>query len=381
MRSEEFLDAATLAGDAAVGIARTVQHTQEAVTEAAYEVAEAALGSGVTPIRHMHRGVLRGIHACVRLGLRTAAAVAGHTTAARFAEGPAAEESERTQIVLRTLNGLFGDRLTEAGSRLAVGFTLRKEGRPVAMTAEGLRTAYGAGDRRLAVFVHGLVEDESSWTYRAARFHAEPGTSLPRRIEEEFGYLPLYVRYNTGASVADNGAALSALLDGVVASWSGRVTDILLVGHSMGGLVIHSALVRGTPRWTRLSRRVVALGSPSEGAPLERLADAVARTSVTIPTTVWLGDVLGARSRGIVDLGRAMERPPSGAPVRELAVYGSLSPWPHPVIDRLGDGMVPVPAPASTVPGLDTITLRGVGHEALLNHPRVHDPVLTWLAE
>ena len=51
--------------------------------------------------------------------------------------------------------------------------------------------------------------------------------------------------------------------------------EILLVGHSMGGLVIRSACHYGSEDgapWVRHVRHVFYLGSPHLGAPLARVA-------------------------------------------------------------------------------------------------------------
>jgi len=46
--------------------------------------------------------------------------------------------------------------------------------------------------------------------------------------------------------VSDNGGELARLLDELTAAWPGQVREILLVGHSMGGLVIRAACHYGS---------------------------------------------------------------------------------------------------------------------------------------
>src|SRR5206468_2497925 len=77
------------------------------------------------------------------------------------------------------------------------------------------------------------------------------------------GRTPLYVRYNTGRHVSENGASLDALLDTLP-----EVEGLAIVGHSMGGLVARSACHQGALRgaaWTRRVRHVVSLGTRSGG--------------------------------------------------------------------------------------------------------------------
>ena len=118
------------------------------------------------------------------------------------------------------------------------------------------------------VFVHGLGENEDSWHRRSPD---DTGTTYGSRLASEFGCTPLYLRYNTGRHVSDNGRDLAALLRGLQEQWPTTVDEILLVGHSMGGLVIRAACHYGSgAAWTGLVRHVVYLGSPHTGAPLAR---------------------------------------------------------------------------------------------------------------
>ena len=92
-----------------------------------------------------------------------------------------------------------------------------------------------------------------------------------RRLQTEFGYTPVYIRYNTGRHVSDSGHDLARLLNELTAAWPHEIQEILLVGHSMGGLVIRSACHYGTEAsapWVAHVRHVFYLGSPHLGAPL-----------------------------------------------------------------------------------------------------------------
>jgi len=95
------------------------------------------------------------------------------------------------------------------------------------------------------------------------------------RLRAELGYTPVYVRYNTGRHVSDSGHDLAGLLDALLAAWPRQVDEFLLVGHSMGGLVIRSACHYGrqaSAPWVDRVRHVFYLGSPHLGAPAARAA-------------------------------------------------------------------------------------------------------------
>jgi len=121
----------------------------------------------------------------------------------------------------------------------------------------------------------------------------------------ELAFTPLYVRYNTGLHISANGRALAQLLGDVVAAWPTGVEEIVLVGHSMGGLVARSAChyaeVDGH-RWTDSVRHVFCLGSPHLGADLEKGTNAVAWAFGRLPETRAFSTILNARSVGIKDL-------------------------------------------------------------------------------
>src|SRR5208282_3568035 len=102
----------------------------------------------------------------------------------------------------------------------------------VVLTEPELAAAFGDATPKLAVFAHGLAETEDSWQ--------RGGDCVPygQQLRAEFGFTPVYLRYNSGRHVSDNGKDLAGLLDALVAAWPVSVDELLLAGHSMGGLVI-----------------------------------------------------------------------------------------------------------------------------------------------
>ena len=64
----------------------------------------------------------------------------------------------------------------------------------------------GAETPRLAVFVHGLFETEHAWRYGGGPRY---GDRLP-------GWTPVYVRYNSGRHISENGRTLAAELEALV---------------------------------------------------------------------------------------------------------------------------------------------------------------------
>ena len=155
------------------------------------------------------------------------------------------------------------------------------------------------------MFLHGLCESDQSWFWASEQHHGSPGTSYGSLLRDDLGYLPLYVRYNSGLHVSDNGRQLARTLQRLVDGWPAPVEEIVLVGHSMGGLVARSACHYGDTEalpWTRSVRHVVTLGTPHLGAPLEKGVHVAQRVLFQSPETRALAKILDTRSVGVRDL-------------------------------------------------------------------------------
>lgn len=136
-------------------------------------------------------------------------------------------------FLLPVLNGAFGDQLVARHDPRAIRLSFRRHDADVPAIDLDLTD----GPRPTVVFVHGLMGDEHIW-------QTGPGGLLRyglRLAQDLPAVRCLYVRYNTGQHISENGRALSQLLTQLVQAWPEAITDLILVGHSMGGLVIRSA--------------------------------------------------------------------------------------------------------------------------------------------
>jgi pimeloyl-ACP methyl ester carboxylesterase len=272
-----------LAAQAVGGAADIVRDTHRAIASRVF----GATGPGgrVTGARALHDGISGLVYAAVRTSSRTAVR-AGTLAASASGADRSLNESPRGRLVVGAVNGAWGDLLAEQGSPLAVDMAFPDD------AAE--RTP------RLAVFVHGLCETEDAWRLGADR--SEP---YPDRLAREFGCTPLVLRYNTGLHISANGRRLAEVLDEVVAGWPCAVEDIVLVGHSMGGLVARSACHSGKEfgmPWVQRVRHVFSLGTPFGGADLEKAANVAGWALGALPETRALARALNRRSAGIKDL-------------------------------------------------------------------------------
>jgi pimeloyl-ACP methyl ester carboxylesterase len=290
------------------------------------------------------------------------------------------------------VNAFFGDRLDVAGSPLSHTMGVRQRGRSVRLTDDGLAAAFPRATGELVVLVHGLVVHETAW--QRGRFG--------RRLEEDLGLTAVAVRYNTGLRISHNGHELDRVLTALIAHWPVPVTRVVLIGHSMGGLVVHSALAQADveAEWIPLVSDTVTLGSPHLGAPLERAVNHAARAAGALRHVRPLAKALRSRSVGIQDLrhgnildeewdgldpddrGGRRQDVPLHPGVRHLAIVGLLGKRiDSRVAQLIGDGMVPASSargsgrrsPASRqFAEEDVVVLPGVGHLALVHHPLVY---------
>jgi pimeloyl-ACP methyl ester carboxylesterase len=271
MRTTEVRAIGDLAGRTLAGGSSMVRDLHMAVADRAFTAA----GPGGAPVRVIHDGVAEALYGGVHTALGALPRAAGSVFArSAAAEGPALAQSSRGSLALAALNAYIGDALAAIGSELALTMTLRHRGADLPLDPDGLARALPDAGPRVAIFVHGLGETDVSWRLRADADRPGYGACLQR----DLGHTPIELRYNTGLHISDNGRALAGLLEELCDAWPVAVREIVVVGHSMGGLVARSACHYGHGeghRWTGAVRHVFCLGSPHLGAPLEKGVNAL----------------------------------------------------------------------------------------------------------
>jgi pimeloyl-ACP methyl ester carboxylesterase len=373
---------------AAQAVTTRVQEMHTAISDKTFRAVQAVPGLSVPAglVQRAHDAIAGGVYAAVRGGATVAMRLAAEAERA-FAD-PARPAQGRELTLRSALNAAAGDALAAAGSPLAVDMALYMRG-DLLDGATVAETWAGLGPR-VAVFIHGLACDERSWLLFAdAWASVEPPEATPHYgalLEREFSLVPLYLRYNTGLPLADNAAGLAAQLDALVEQ-APQVREIVLVGHSMGGLVARLACDRSAGSdWVASVRCMVCLGSPLRGAPLEKLGHFVSTALGVSDVTRPLQTLADSRSQGVKDLRRglpalAQVRPPlrlvAGSLGKESTAGGHL------VRRVLGDGLVTTRSAldARELGDVERAEVPGLGHMALLNHPRVYALLRQWLAD
>jgi pimeloyl-ACP methyl ester carboxylesterase len=295
MRPEEIAALGDLAGEAAAGATEQIHELHTGIASRVWR----RVGPAALPVKFAHDRIARSAYAAAGELTRTVVR-AGAEAASRTQppDAPSIQRSPAGRAVVGALNGAFGDTLARRRNALAVDMTVRRKGRDVEITRSGLAAAYPNAKPKLAVFVHGLCETDEAWKLGAAR-HVPYG----HRMEIELGYTPVYLRYNTGRHISENGRDLAELLQELVANWPTDVHEVVLVGHSMGGLVSRSACHYGAgSACVARVHHVFTLGTPHRGAPLEQAANAATAALRRLPETRPLAMALNLRSSGIKDL-------------------------------------------------------------------------------
>ncbi len=314
-------------------------------------------------------------------------------------------ESVARDAVLAALNGVMGDRLSASDNPLAIPMTLRFQNDVLKWNALS-QNASATG--KVLLMIHGLCMNDLQWTVR----NDEGETNHGETLASELGYTPVYLRYNSGLHISENGRELSAQLEQMVNIAQTAIQELSVIAHSMGGLLIRSAAHYASQeglRWPDHLKNVVFLGTPHHGAPLERAGNWVdvilERTRYTAPFA-RLGKL---RSAGITDLryGNLLDEDwlgvdrfdrnpddrlaiplPEGAACYALAATtaesrGGLS-------DKFGDGLVPVASALGQHDDPDQTLLFAedaqhivyrTNHMALLSSPDVAQKMIEWLAQ
>ncbi len=282
------------------------------------------------------------------------------------------------------LNGCIGDYLTHRDNGLAIDMAFYGRGKPLALTPDSLRAEWGAPTRKLCVLLHGLCCHEGVWNYPD-----DPTRSYGNALRDDLGYTPLFLRYNTGLPIPYNGKSLDILLEELLLAYPEPVDEIVLVGHSMGGLVLRGACHYGVERdapWVRLVSRAFYLGTPHEGALLEKVAHLMTSVlrAVPHPVTALVGDVAERRSQGVKDLrdGTTVHVDDFAGAVSWLAsaqhylIAGTVTDDPEHLAARLfGDGLVHLPQAGDNVR-----LFPGLGHMDLAHDDAVYGRIRTWCA-
>ncbi|MBS7807756.1 alpha/beta hydrolase [Variovorax sp. PCZ-1] len=247
------------------------------------------------------------------------------------------------ETVRSAVNGVLGDSLAATTNPLAIQMQFRQQGRALESASKT--------NGKLLILVHGLCMNDLQW-HRDGHDHGA-------MLAGELGYEPIYLHYNTGRMIHENGADFAELLENTLNNWPVAITELVIIGHSMGGLVIRSAChhaLKADHAWVKKLSKLITLGSPHAGAPLERAGRGVDEVLGVSPYTAPFAKLGLVRSAGIMNLRDGAVTPAGELPawpkhvrLYALACTKQKAPAPEkktdlaaPLKRLLGDGLVPV---------------------------------------
>ncbi len=300
------------------------------------------------------------------------------------------------------LNGVLGDHLAASLNPLAIPMQLRRNGAPLVMGDPVFTKALLESNGKLVVMVHGLCMNDLQWNRQ--------GHDHGAALERDLGYLPVYLHYNSGLHISENGRSFSERMETFIRQLPQPI-DLVIIAHSMGGLVSRSACHYGKiagHTWLNCLRKLIFIGTPHHGAPLERGGNWIDILLNISPYSAPFSRLGKIRSTGVTDLrhgnlldddwkgsdrfgyseGRLVALPlPDGVACYAIAATivteaGNLG-------DRLiGDGLVTVDSALGRHKNADLHLPfpethqwigRGMNHLDLLNRIEVYETITRWL--
>ena len=399
LRASDVRGAARLAAQATSSISRVVEGVHQSVWDR-LGVRGAAPGQtgGFTGLVYKS---IRGLTHVIGKGAEVSAALLE-----KYLDSPerAGVESPQREAILAALNGVMGDRLLADQNPLAIRMSLRYHGEILNWQA---MPSMPETTGKVLLMIHGLCRNDLQWDAQ----HDGQAVNHGQTLATELGMTPICLRHNSGLHVSQNGRELALQLEQLLQHWPVPIEEISVLAHSMGGLLIRSAVHYARADglgWPQRLRNIVFLGTPHHGAPLERAGNIVdvllGSTSFTAPLA-RLGQL---RSAGITDLRfgcvldedwhghdrfhrkpDSRQRVPLPEGVACFAIAATTAAKRSLLADRLiGDGLVPLHSALGhhrdakrrlDFPKSSQWIAYQTSHMALLSHPEVAAQMLKWL--
>lgn len=275
--------------DAVVGVTDIVEQMHRQISRVAPVVGKPRDGrtGGITGL--VYRSV-RGVTRVVGFGLDKALA-----QLAPLLKG--GKSSAQREAVLSALNGVLGDYLEETGNPLAITMRFRHQGKALTLDRQSITESIESPGNKLLILVHGLCMNDLQWR--------REGHDHGAALAQDLSYTPLYLNYNSGRHVSINGRAFADSLEQLLAEWPVAVRELVIIGHSMGGLVTRSAChyaQQAGRAWPKKLKKMIFLGTPHHGAPLERAGNGLDILLGVSPYSAPFAKLGKVRSAGIKDL-------------------------------------------------------------------------------
>lgn len=308
--------------------------------------------------------------------------------------GNLTDRPEREHIQ-SALNGVLGDHLSATDNPLAIPMRLRRNGRPLQLSKQALSAAIPDATGKIVLLVHGLCMNDRQWARaRGDGSIHDHGIAL----QNEYGFTAVYLHYNTGLAIFENGQEFSDLLETLTAQWPVALEELVIIAHSMGGLVSRNAYHQAEQMglaWGKQLKKIIFLGTPHHGASLERGGHWFDLILGATPYAAPFAKIGKIRSAGITSLrhGSVLQNQqepiplPAGIDCFAIAgLAGQKNDAAH--TKYLGDGLVSLdsalgqhhdPARRLDFPDTHSAILAATNHMQLLSEARVYETIKRFL--
>jgi pimeloyl-ACP methyl ester carboxylesterase len=207
------------------------------------------------------------------------------------------ESTDEREAIRSALNGVIGDYLEEEENPLKVTMQFRHQSKAIPLDSKSLEDTYSTINGKILLMVHGSCMNDIQWT----RKEHNHGAALAKELNKTH----IYLHYNSGRHISFNGKNFNELLEKLVLHWPVPIEELVIVAHSMGGLVARSAMYYGHQQqktWTEHLKKIVFLGTPHHGSSFERTGNYLDVILESIPYAKPFARLGKIRSAGVTDL-------------------------------------------------------------------------------
>ncbi|MCX7554030.1 hypothetical protein OS175_09085 [Marinicella sp. S1101] len=203
------------------------------------------------------------------------------------------DDKKRTNW-LSIMNGVIGDHLEQTDNPLAMDMSWHHRGQQ--LTPQQAAECCNRTPGKVLFLIHGLCMNDLQWSRQ--------GHNHGQALAAEHNITTIYLRYNSGLAVYQNGHQLAAMMaEFVQALTDDKSIDVLC--HSMGGLVLRSAMhvaSMAAEEWLNKINKVIFLGTPHQGAVLEKTGNLIDYLISINPYSAPFAKLGHTRSHGIKNL-------------------------------------------------------------------------------
>ena len=248
-----------------------------------------------TPIQHLITKIASISYKSIRWSTQLIGISTDRVLGTFVSLSPKIKTTDEREAMRAALNGVIGDYLQKTENPLQIIMQFRHHAK--AIDLKSLKKTYPAINGKILLMVHGSCMNDLQWT----RKDHNHGTAIANELHKT----PIYLHYNSGLHISTNGQHLNELLEKLILSWPVPIEELTIISHSMGGLVSRSAMYYGQLQkklWTKHLKKIVFLGTPHHGSPLEQAGNYVDVVLEAVPYAKPFARLGKIRSAGVTDL-------------------------------------------------------------------------------